>query len=141
MMTALALVLVVVIAVFIVRREKAPFPPGLGERLGALRQLQSAGMFDPGSRGLRVKKGTGKRLTPKEKAKLKKQPKAKPLKKRPKREPKQKKVVAAAVVAVVVVAAITTIASWFTKPLPGSNSKISKLQRFMKPNHKSSSWN
>jgi signal recognition particle subunit SRP54 len=46
---------------------------GMGDRMAALRDLQKSGMLDPGSRGPRVKKGTGKRLSPKEKAKLKKQ--------------------------------------------------------------------
>ncbi len=46
---------------------------GMGDRLAAIRQLQSAGMFDPGSHGPKMKKGTGKRLTPKERAQLKKQ--------------------------------------------------------------------
>ena len=36
--------------------------------------MQESGMLDPGSSGLpKTKKGTGKRLSPKEKAKLKKQ--------------------------------------------------------------------
>jgi signal recognition particle subunit SRP54 len=52
---------------------KALAGKGLGQRINALRELQSAGLFDPGSKGLKVKKGTGKRLTPKERAKLKKQ--------------------------------------------------------------------
>jgi signal recognition particle subunit SRP54 len=52
---------------------KAMAGKGLNQRLSALRELQSAGMFDPGSKGLKVKKGTGKRLTPKERAKLKKE--------------------------------------------------------------------
>lgn len=52
---------------------KAMAGKGLGQRMSALRELQSAGMFDPGSKGVKVKKGTGKRLTPKERAKLKKQ--------------------------------------------------------------------
>jgi signal recognition particle subunit SRP54 len=46
---------------------------GMGDRMKAIRELQSSGMLDPGSRGPKVKKGTGKRLTTKERAKLKKQ--------------------------------------------------------------------
>ena len=52
---------------------KAMAGKGIGQRMSALRELQQAGLFNPGSKGLRVKQGTGKRLTPKEKAKLKKQ--------------------------------------------------------------------
>jgi signal recognition particle subunit SRP54 len=47
---------------------------GLAGRMQALRELQQSGMLDPGrSRLPRVKKGTGKRLSTKEKAKLRKQ--------------------------------------------------------------------
>jgi signal recognition particle subunit SRP54 len=46
---------------------------GMGDRMTALRQLQESGMLDPGGKGPRVKKGTGKRLSPKERAKMKKQ--------------------------------------------------------------------
>lgn len=45
---------------------------GVKGRMDAFRELQSAGMLDPGSRGPRMKKATGKRLSPKEKAKAKK---------------------------------------------------------------------
>jgi signal recognition particle subunit SRP54 len=47
---------------------------GIAGRMQAIRELQQAGLFDPGGKKtLRVKKGTGKRLTSKERAKLKKQ--------------------------------------------------------------------
>ena len=46
---------------------------GIRGRMEAMKQLQEGGLFNPGNRGPRVKKGTGKRLSPKEKAKLKKQ--------------------------------------------------------------------
>jgi len=52
---------------------KAMAGKGVGERMQAIRELQSSGMLDPGSRGPKIKKGTGKRLSPKERAKLKKQ--------------------------------------------------------------------
>ncbi len=45
---------------------------GAGGRMQAIRELQESGMLDPGSAGPRTKKGTGRRLSPKEKAKLKK---------------------------------------------------------------------
>ncbi len=45
---------------------------GLGGRLQAIRELQQSGMLDPGGRLPRVKKGTGKRLTTQERARLKK---------------------------------------------------------------------
>ena len=45
----------------------------VNERMRALQDLQRSGMLDPGSKGPRVKKGTGKRLTAKERVKLKKQ--------------------------------------------------------------------
>ena len=38
-----------------------------------LRKLQDSGMLDPGSKGPRFKKGTGKRLTTEERKKMKKQ--------------------------------------------------------------------
>ena len=42
--------------------------------MAAIRELQRSGLMDPGGRGPKVKKGdTGKRLTSKERAKLKKQ--------------------------------------------------------------------
>ena len=47
---------------------------GIAGRLQAIRELQQSGVFDPGgTKMLRTKKGTGKRLTGKERAKLKKQ--------------------------------------------------------------------
>ena len=52
---------------------KAMAGKGMNERMRALQELQQAGMLDPGSKGPRVKQGTGKRLTAKERAKLKKQ--------------------------------------------------------------------
>jgi len=52
---------------------KAMAGKGMGDRLSTLRDLKNSGMLDPGSRGPRVKQGTGKRLSPKQRAKLKKQ--------------------------------------------------------------------
>jgi len=52
---------------------KAMAGKGMGDRLSALRDLKNSGMLDPGSRGPKVKKGTGKRLSPKQRAKIKKQ--------------------------------------------------------------------
>ena len=47
---------------------------GAGERMAMMRQLQSSGvMNDPTMKGLKVKKGTGKRLNASERAKQKKQ--------------------------------------------------------------------
>ena len=46
---------------------------GMAGRMQAIRELQQSGLLDPGRAGLpRMKKGTGKRLTAKERAKLKK---------------------------------------------------------------------
>ena len=45
---------------------------GLGGRLQAIRQLQQSGALDPGGRIQKIKKGTGKRLTSQERARLKK---------------------------------------------------------------------
>ncbi len=45
---------------------------GLGGRLQAIRELQSSGMLDPGAQMQAPKRTTGRRLSPKEKAKLKK---------------------------------------------------------------------
>jgi len=45
---------------------------GVGQRMQAIQQLQSSGMFNPGSKMPKVKGDTGKRLTSKEKAELKK---------------------------------------------------------------------
>jgi len=52
---------------------KAMAGKGIGDRMSAIRELQNSGMLDPGSRGPKMKKGTGKRLTPKERVQLKKQ--------------------------------------------------------------------
>lgn len=46
---------------------------GPGDRMRAIQQLQKSLMSDPTGGGIKTKKGTGKRLTPKERAKLKKQ--------------------------------------------------------------------
>lgn len=47
---------------------------GMGARMQALKELQQAGMLDPSGGAMpKTKQGTGKRLSPKEKAKLKKQ--------------------------------------------------------------------
>jgi signal recognition particle subunit SRP54 len=43
-----------------------------GDRMKMMRELQEGGMLDPGGRISRQKKSTGKRLSPKEKAKIKK---------------------------------------------------------------------
>ncbi len=46
---------------------------GMAGRMQAIRELQQSGMMDPGNpRAGRIKKGTGKRLSPKEKLRLKK---------------------------------------------------------------------
>jgi signal recognition particle subunit SRP54 len=46
---------------------------GMRDRMKKMQQLQQGGFLDPGSRLARAKVGTGKRLTPDEKRKLKKQ--------------------------------------------------------------------
>jgi signal recognition particle subunit SRP54 len=47
---------------------------GVGDRMKMMRQLQASGaMHDPTMSGLKVKKGTGKRLTPAERAKQRKE--------------------------------------------------------------------
>jgi signal recognition particle subunit SRP54 len=46
---------------------------GMRDRMKKMQQLQSGGFLDPGSRLSAAKVGTGKRLTPDEKRKLKKQ--------------------------------------------------------------------
>ncbi|MFT5527319.1 MAG: signal recognition particle subunit SRP54 [Pirellulaceae bacterium] len=46
---------------------------GAEGRMEAMKQMQESGMFDPGSKGQKIKQGTGRRLNPKDKAKLKKQ--------------------------------------------------------------------
>jgi signal recognition particle subunit SRP54 len=45
---------------------------GIGGRLQAIREMQQSGLLDPGGRMPRIKKGTGKRLTSQERARLKK---------------------------------------------------------------------
>jgi signal recognition particle subunit SRP54 len=45
---------------------------GLGGRMQAIRELQQSGALDPGGRIQKIKKGTGKRLTTQERARLKK---------------------------------------------------------------------
>jgi signal recognition particle subunit SRP54 len=45
---------------------------GAGGRMQALQEMQKTGMLDPGARVNKVKKGTGKRLSQKERAQLKK---------------------------------------------------------------------
>jgi signal recognition particle subunit SRP54 len=47
---------------------------GMADRMRTIRELQESGALDPGNARIpRTKKGTGKRLTPKERAKMKKQ--------------------------------------------------------------------
>lgn len=46
---------------------------GMGDRMKMMKELQSGGMLDPGGKIAKQKKGTGKRLSPQEKAKLRKQ--------------------------------------------------------------------
>ena len=47
---------------------------GMAGRMKAIQQLQQSGMMDPGGgNAIRTKKGPGNRLSPKEKAKLKKE--------------------------------------------------------------------
>ena len=46
---------------------------GMGDRMKMMQELQRGGMMDPGGSLQKQKKGTGKRLSPKEKAKLRKQ--------------------------------------------------------------------
>ena len=46
---------------------------GAGDRMKMVRQLQEGGMLDPGGQIAKQKKSTGKRLSPKERAKLKKE--------------------------------------------------------------------
>jgi signal recognition particle subunit SRP54 len=47
---------------------------GVGDRMKMMQQLQASGMMDdPTMRGMKMKKGTGKRLTPAERAKQKKE--------------------------------------------------------------------
>jgi signal recognition particle subunit SRP54 len=46
---------------------------GMMDRLRKIRELQAGGLFNPGAQLMREKKGTGKRLSNKEKADLRKQ--------------------------------------------------------------------
>ena len=46
---------------------------GMGDRMKMVNELQESGLLDPGKRGLKTKQSTGKRLSAKERAKLKKQ--------------------------------------------------------------------
>ena len=46
---------------------------GAGERMKMVNELKDSGLLDPGKRGPKTKQSTGKRLTPKERAKLKKE--------------------------------------------------------------------
>ena len=46
---------------------------GMRGRMEAIRELQQSGLMDPGSRGPKTKQGTGKRLSPKQRAKMKKE--------------------------------------------------------------------
>ena len=61
---------------------------GMGQRMQALQQLQNSGMFNPGARAPKVKGDTGKRLTSKEKAELRKK-REKELKKKKREQGKQ----------------------------------------------------
>ena len=45
---------------------------GPAGRMQAIRELQQSGLLDPGGPGLRIKKGTGRRLTSQERARMKK---------------------------------------------------------------------
>ncbi len=45
----------------------------MNERMQMMNDLQNSGLLDPGSRAKKVKQSTGKRLSPKERAKMKKQ--------------------------------------------------------------------
>ncbi len=45
---------------------------GMGDRMKMVKQLQQGGMLDPGGRIAKQKQGTGKRLSPKQRAKQKK---------------------------------------------------------------------
>ena len=46
---------------------------GIGDRMKMVQELQQSGMMNPGAQLRREKVGTGKRLSPKERAELKKQ--------------------------------------------------------------------
>jgi signal recognition particle subunit SRP54 len=60
---------------------------GMGQRMQALQELQKSGMFNPGASMPKVKGSTGKRLTSKEKAELRKK-REKELKKKGKQGPR-----------------------------------------------------
>ena len=45
---------------------------GMGDRMKMINELQKGGMMDPGSKFNKQKQSTGKRLSPQEKAKLRK---------------------------------------------------------------------
>ncbi len=64
---------------------KAMAGKGMGQRMQALQELQNSGMFNPGARMPKVKGDTGKRLTSKEKAELRKK-REKELKKKKKEQ-------------------------------------------------------
>src|SRR2546423_425301 len=64
---------------------KAMAGKGMGQRMQALQELQQSGMFNPGARMPKVKGDTGKRLTSKEKAELRKK-REKELKKKKKEQ-------------------------------------------------------
>jgi signal recognition particle subunit SRP54 len=66
---------------------KAMAGKGMGQRMAALQELQNSGMFNPGARMPKVKGDTGKRLTSKEKAELRKK-REKELKKKKKEGPR-----------------------------------------------------
>jgi signal recognition particle subunit SRP54 len=51
---------------------KAMAGKGMGQRMQAIQELQKSGMFNPGAKVAKVKGDTGKRLTSKEKAELRK---------------------------------------------------------------------
>lgn len=62
---------------------------GLRDRMKAVQELSSSGLLNPGARLAKQKVGTGKRLTPKERAKLKKERER--MARRKKREEKRKR--------------------------------------------------
>jgi signal recognition particle subunit SRP54 len=68
---------------------KAMSGKGVGGRMQMLQELQQSGMFTQGGQSFKVKKDTGKRLTPKERAEMQKR-REKELR-RKKREEKDRK--------------------------------------------------
>ena len=62
---------------------------GMGDRMQMMKELQQGGMLDPGGQIQKQKQSTGKRLSPKEKAKMRKL-REKELRKR-KREQRKRK--------------------------------------------------